>query len=96
MRHKPTLDWQVPNRHFRPIAVPWKVCFQAVDAAEVDGCVEWISADPLSVGSTQERTSHRACFLLSTEDQGAVDSDLGGYCPQLPTTGVHLERLNVG
>ncbi len=75
---------------------PRKVRFQAIDAAEIDDCVGWISADPLLVGSTREQTSHRASFLLSTGDQGVVGGDFDGYYLQLPTTGVHIERLNVG
>lgn len=90
LRHKPTLAPAGLDRCSRPVAVPEQVRFQAVDAAKVDDCVGWISAGPLSVGSTQERISRRACFLLSTEDQGAVGRDLGSYCLQLQTAGVHL------
>lgn len=92
---KPSFGGQMPNSGFPPVAVPEQVRFPAVNAADVDDCVGRISADPVSGGNTQERTSRRACFLMSTEDQGAVGRDLGGYCLQLPTAGVHLEGLNV-
>lgn len=85
-----------PKDGLPPFAVPGKVRFQAVNAAKVDDCVGWISAGPLSAGNAQEQTSRGACFLLSSEEQGAVGRELSDFCLRLPTAGAHLEKLNIG